>query len=170
MLISRDGVEEKLTSFESQAGLDKGSYGFRIWRGSKTITLENIKRTEIVTSSLERSTEVLSKDAWGKTDVSIPVQFGSEDEISSIMNGDETLNPGTDYTVEDSVFTLKQEYIAAVSYTHLDVYKRQAKKLFNLKWLIKQPENRCTLKTAYRKQIFYLKKFRKDIRGSYRQR
>lgn len=111
--LTRDGVEEKLTSFESQAGLDKGSYGFRIWRGSKTITLENIKRTEIVTSSLERSTEVLSKDAWGKTGVSIPVQFGSEDEISSIMNGDETLNPGTDYTVEDSVFTLKQEYIAA---------------------------------------------------------
>lgn len=111
--LTRDGVEEKLTSFESEAGLDKGSYGFRIWRGGKTITLENIKRTEIITSSLERSSEILSEADWGKTDISVPVQLGRDDEIVSVMNEDAELRAEIDYTVENDVFTLKKEYIAA---------------------------------------------------------
>ena len=42
--ITVDGAEKKLTEFDSPIGLEKGTYGFRIWRGGKTITIENIKK------------------------------------------------------------------------------------------------------------------------------
>lgn len=33
--ITVDGAEKKLTEFDSLIGLEKGTYGLRIWRGGK---------------------------------------------------------------------------------------------------------------------------------------
>lgn len=111
--ITEPGKEEqKLTTFESPIGLDAGTYGFRIWRGGKTITIENIERTEIITSSLEKNQEQIAPEDWGTFDVSVPVKLGAGDSVASVSNGDAVLKPGTDYTAEDGTFTLKKEYIA----------------------------------------------------------
>ena len=117
--LTRDGKEEKLTSFESPIGLDKGSYGFRIWRGGKTITLENIKRTEIVTSKLEHSVELIEKDNWGKTDIEVPISFGEGDAVASVNVAGKALKEGSDYSVSETAFTLKKEYIASHENTFL---------------------------------------------------
>lgn len=110
-----DGEEKKLTEFDSPIGLEKGTYGFRIWRGGKTITLDNIKRTEIITSKFENGILQVNKDDWGKTDVTTNVSFGTGDSIKTIKNGDTVLENGKDYTVEGNVFTLKKEYVATQS-------------------------------------------------------
>lgn len=111
--LTQDGKEEKLTSFESPIGLDKGSYGFRIWRGGKKITLENIKRTEIITSKLDKGMVQIGKDAWGQQDVTAEVTFGTGDAIASISNGDAVLISGQDYVLEGNTLILKKEYIAS---------------------------------------------------------
>lgn len=111
--LTRDGVEEKLTSFESPIGLDKGTYGFRIWRGGKTITLENIKRTEIVTSDLDRDVEQIEADRWGTEDVSVPIRFGNGDSVVSVYNGDHELILDQDYAISDNTLVLKKKYLAA---------------------------------------------------------
>ena len=111
--LTRDGVEEKLTSFESPIGLDKGTYGFRIWRGGKTITLENIKRTEIVTSDLDRDVEQIEADRWGTEDVSVPIRFGNGDSVVSVYNGDHELILDQDYAMSDNTLVLKKKYLAA---------------------------------------------------------
>lgn len=111
--LTRDGVEEKLTSFESPIGLDKGTYGFRIWRGGKTITLENIKRTEIVTSDLDRDVEQIEADRWGTEDVSVPIRLGNGDSVVSVYNGDHELILDQDYAISDNMLVLKKEYLAA---------------------------------------------------------
>lgn len=113
--LTRDGKEEKLTEFDSPIGLDKGTYGFRIWRGGKTITIENIKRTEIITSKFDRSTVNVDKETWGQEDITANISFGTGDSIKAIKNGDAVLENGKDYTIEGNVFTLKKEYIAAQS-------------------------------------------------------
>lgn len=111
--LTRDGKEEKLTSFDSPIGLGESSYGFRIWRGGKKITLENIKRTEIITSSLDKSVVQIDKADWGKEDVTAQVKFGNGDSIASVKNGETELTAGTDYTLDGNTFTLTKEYIAA---------------------------------------------------------
>lgn len=111
--LTRDGVEEKLTSFESPIGLDKGTYGFRIWRGGKTIMLENIKRTEIVTSDLDRDVEQIEADRWGTEDVSVPIRFGNGDSVVSVYNGDHELILDQDYAISDNTLVLKKKYLAA---------------------------------------------------------
>ena len=111
--LTRDGKEEKLASFESTIGLGESTFGLRIWRGGKKIKLENIKRTEIVISILDRGMEQIAEDAWGKSDASIPIYFGKEDSVASVYNGESALTEGTDYTVIDDNLILKKEYIAA---------------------------------------------------------
>ena len=111
--LTRDGKEEKLTSFESPIGLGESTYGFRIWRGGKKIKLENIKRTEIVASTLDRDTEQIAKNAWGQSDASIPIHFESGDSVASVYNGESALAEGTDYTVIDDNLILKKEYIVS---------------------------------------------------------
>lgn len=107
------GEEQKLTSFESPIGLEKGSYGFRFWRGGKTVTLENIERREIVISKLGSSIKQIEKENWGTEDVTVPVNFGTGDTVASIYNEDVQLVEGEDYTVSGDVLTVKKEYIAA---------------------------------------------------------
>ena len=109
------GEEQLLTSFVSPIGLGESTYGFRIWRGGKKITLDNIERTEIITSSLDRNIEQIEKEKWGMEDVSVLVQFGKGDSISAIYNGDQQLAAGQDYEVLDSELILKKEYIASAS-------------------------------------------------------
>ncbi|OUP48085.1 endo-alpha-N-acetylgalactosaminidase family protein, partial [Lachnoclostridium sp. An181] len=112
--VTADGEEQKLTSFESPIGLGESTYGFRIWRGGKKITLDNIERKEIITSSLGRNVEQIEKDKWGTEDVSIPVQFGKGDSISAIYNGDQELEEGQEYEVTDNTLVLKKEYIVSL--------------------------------------------------------
>ena len=120
--VTQDGKEEKLTSFTSPIGLGESTYGFRIWRGAKKIKLDNIERKEIVISTLEKKSEQIEKGQWGKTDVSIPVQFGKGDSIASIYNGEEKLTEQQDYEVVDNTLVLKKEYIASCdSPVRLDV-------------------------------------------------
>ena len=111
--VTRDGKEEKLTSFDSPIGLEESTYGFRIWRGGKKITLDNIERTEIVTSSLEKNVAQIEEEKWGKEDVSVPIQFGNGDAVSSVKNGDTVLTEGQDYEVTEDALILKKEYIAS---------------------------------------------------------
>ena len=111
--VTRDGKEEKLTSFDSTIGLEESTYGFRIWRGGKKITLDNIERTEIVTSSLEKNVAQIEEEKWGKEDVSVPIQFGNGDAVSSVKNGDTVLTEGQDYEVTEDALILKKEYIAS---------------------------------------------------------
>ena len=111
--VTRDGKEEKLTSFESPIGLEESTYGFRIWRGGKKIKVDNIERTEIVTSSLEKNVAQIEEEKWGKEDVAVPVQFGNGDSISAIYNGKEKLTEGQDYEVTENTLVLKKEYIAS---------------------------------------------------------
>ena len=111
--VTRDGKEEKLTSFDSPIGLEESTYGFRIWRGGKKITLDNIERTEIVTSSLEKNVAQIEEEKWGKEDVSVPIQFGNGDAVSSVRNGDTVLTEGQDYEVTEDALILKKEYIAS---------------------------------------------------------
>ena len=112
--VTKDGKEEKLTSFESPIGLEESSWGFRIWRGGKKIKIDNIERKEIVNSDLGENTAQITKDDWGKEDVSVPVQFGNGDSISAVLNGDQKLTEGVDYTVTEDTLVLKKEYIASM--------------------------------------------------------
>ena len=107
------GAEEKLTEFESPIGLGVGSYGFRIWRGGKTIELKNIQRTEIITSGLDRNTEQIEAEQWGQMDVSIPVKLGAGDSIRTITDANGALTQDVDFTLNGESFTLKKEYIAS---------------------------------------------------------
>ena len=111
--VTRDGKEEKLTSFDSPIGLEESIYGFRIWRGGKKITLDNIERTEIVTSSLEKNVAQIEEEKWGKEDVSVPIQFGNGDSVVSVYNGDHELILDQDYAISDNMLVLKKEYLAA---------------------------------------------------------
>ena len=111
--VTRDGKEEKLTSFDSPIGLEESTYGFRIWRGGKKITLDNIERTEIVTSSLEKNVAQIEEEKWGKEDVSVPIQFGNGDSVVSVYNGDHELILDQDYAISDNMLVLKKEYLAA---------------------------------------------------------
>lgn len=113
--ITVDGAEKKLTEFDSPIGLEKGTYGLRIWRGGKTITLDNIKRTEIITSKFENGILQVNKDDWGKTDVTTNVSLGTGDSIKTIKNGDTVLENGKDYIIDGNVVTLKKGYMAAQS-------------------------------------------------------
>lgn len=113
--ITVDGAEKKLTEFDSPIGLEKGTYGFRIWRGGKTITIENIKKTEIITSKFDRSTINVDKETWGQEDITANISFGTGDSIKTIKNGDAVLENGKDYIIDGNVFTLKKEYMAAQS-------------------------------------------------------
>ena len=113
--LTQNGVEEKLAAFESPIGLNTGTFGFRIWRGGKKITLENIKRTEIVNSTLDRNVEQIEEDEWGQSDVLVPVHFGNGDSIESVYNGDIELILDQDYMVEEDALILKKEYIASQS-------------------------------------------------------
>ncbi|MGI5930310.1 endo-alpha-N-acetylgalactosaminidase family protein [Pseudoflavonifractor sp.] len=110
--ITEPGKEEqKLTTFESPIGLDAGTYGFRIWRGGKTITVENIQRSEYIASSADKSSENITEDDWGTENVVIPVTFGTGDSVTAITNGDSQLEEGTDYILGGDSITLKKEYI-----------------------------------------------------------
>ena len=40
----------------------------------KKITLDNIERTEIVTSDLDRDVEQIEADRWGTEDISVPIR------------------------------------------------------------------------------------------------
>ena len=110
--LTEDGEEKELTSFESPIGLEESSYGFRIWRGGKKIIIDNIERNEIVTSSLPNRQMQVESDQWGNADISVPVNYGSGDTISSITNEGNLLNAGEDYELTESGFVLKKEYIA----------------------------------------------------------
>ena len=45
---AKSGEElQELVSFETKTGVGESGYGFRIWRGAKTIRVDNIVRTEI---------------------------------------------------------------------------------------------------------------------------
>ena len=109
--VTVDGEEQKLTSFESPIGLEESVYGFRIWRGGKKITLDNIERTEIITSSLDRNVEQIEKDKWGTEDVSVPIHFGKADSVSAVFNGEQELVKGQDYEIIEDALILKKEYI-----------------------------------------------------------
>ena len=111
--VTRDGKEEKLTSFDSPIGLEESTYGFRIWRGGKKITLDNIERTEIVTSDLDRDVEQIEADRWGTEDISVPIRFGNGDSVVSVYNGDHELILDQDYAISDNMLVLKKEYLAA---------------------------------------------------------
>lgn len=88
--------------------MEESTYGFRIWRGGKKITLDNIERTEIVTSSLEKNVAQIEEEKWGKEDVSVPIQFGNGDAVSSVKNGDTVLTEGQDYEVTEDALILKK--------------------------------------------------------------
>lgn len=107
------GEEQKLTEFDSPIGLGDSTYGFRIWRGGKTIKIENIKRTKLIKAGLDKETVQIDAADWGKNDVAVGVTYDSEagDGIQSITQGDATLTAGEDYTVENGVLTLKKAYI-----------------------------------------------------------
>lgn len=111
--VTRDGKEEKLTSFDSPIGLEESTYGFRIWRGGKKITLDNIERTEIVTSDLDRDVEQIEADRWGTEDISVPIRLGNGDSVVSVYNGDHELILDQDYAISDNMLVLKKEYLAA---------------------------------------------------------
>lgn len=106
------GEEQKLTEFDSPIDPAEGSYGFRIWRGGKTITIENVERREIIISSLDREAVQIAGKNWGAEDVSVPISLSSGDTVAVIFNGETELTAGQDYTVDDNVLTLKKEYIA----------------------------------------------------------
>ena len=111
--VMRDGKEEKLASFASPIGLEESTYGFRFWRGGKKVKLDNIERKEIITSSLDSEFQQVVKDEWGKSDVFVPIHFGKEDTVSSIINGEMELKKNEDYEVTDKELILKKEYIAS---------------------------------------------------------
>ncbi len=105
--------DKLLTSFETRSEITDGKYGFRIWTQSdvKTVHFENIKRSEYISSKLDKKEEIIKSDDWGKEDVVIPVSFGKDDAVDTIKNGDQELTEGTDYTIDGSTITLKKEYI-----------------------------------------------------------
>ena len=110
--LTKDGKEQKLNSFESPIGLEESTWGFRFWRDGKKVTLDNIERTEIVTSGLDSEMEQINESEWGQRDIEIPVRFGKDDSIENIRNVGTELTENEDYKVDDNILTLKKEYIA----------------------------------------------------------
>ena len=111
--ITAPGGEEKvLTSFDGVLGLEKGHYGFRIWRGGKTITLENIEYKEIAKSGLGQDSVQVDASKWGQTDVTVPIVISEGDGVASVTSNGTKLEE-TDYTIdaEAGTFTLQAAYV-----------------------------------------------------------
>lgn len=106
-----DGEEQKLTEFDSPIGLGASTCGFRIWRGGKTIKIENMTRKKLVKTGFENTLVQIEKDVWGTVDAALPYNCEEGDSIQSVANGNTPLTTGADYTTADGVLTLKKEYI-----------------------------------------------------------
>ncbi|MGN0277536.1 MAG: X2-like carbohydrate binding domain-containing protein, partial [Hominisplanchenecus sp.] len=109
---------QQLVSFTMQGGLGKSGYGFRIWRGAKKITVENIVRTELNAETEEGSslneTETTVPDAeWGQATINIPVTFAEGDSVKSINDGEIDLTEGSHYNVDtdNSIITISPDYM-----------------------------------------------------------
>lgn len=109
---------QELVSFTMKASLGAGTYGFRIWRGAKKITVDNIVRTEIEGDSeegskLDEQEASVPDDEWGQATVNIPVTFADGDGVKSVSDGEAELTEGSHYSVDtySGVITISPDYM-----------------------------------------------------------
>ncbi|MEG2454805.1 MAG: LamG-like jellyroll fold domain-containing protein [Oscillospiraceae bacterium] len=111
--ITAPGGEEKpLMSFDGVLNLKEGHYGFRIWRGGKTITLENIVHKEIAKSALGQGSIQVDASGWGANDVSVPIIIADGDSVTTVTSNGSALTE-SEYAVDTSAstFALKADYV-----------------------------------------------------------
>lgn len=110
---AKSGEElQELVSFETKTGVGESGYGFRIWRGAKTIRVDNIVRTEISKveedqSHLDIDELEIPADEWGVETVSIPMTLTEGDAVVEVKRDETLLDQGSHYQLMDNQIILE---------------------------------------------------------------
>ena len=102
---------QELVSFTAKSGLGVSGYGFRIWRGAKTVKVENIVRTELqdTGSSLDVDEIRIPYEDWGVKTVSIPMTLAEGDSVAEVKRDDTVLGVGSEYQLMDNQIILEHK-------------------------------------------------------------
>ena len=100
---------QELVSFTAKSGLGVSGYGFRIWRGGKTVKVENIVRTELqdTGSSLDVDEISVPYEDWGVKTVSIPMTLAEGDSVAEVKKNDTVLVQGSEYQLMENQIILE---------------------------------------------------------------